>query len=60
VFYKRDRSEKNCDSIISESVDDLMTSADWCDYVYVFEWDRWLCTSMHLKKTEFLDKYFQD
>lgn len=60
VFYKRDRSEKKCDSIISESVDDLMTSADWCDYVYVFEGDRWLCTSMHLKKTEFLDKYFQD
>lgn len=60
VFYKRDRSEKNCDSIISKSVDDLMTAADWCDYVYVFEGDRWLCTSMHSRKTEFLDKYFQD
>jgi hypothetical protein len=61
VSYKRDRSEKGCDSKTHIHLVNLMSAAgEFCEFIYIFEGDRWIVTEMNLKKTEFLDKYFQD
>jgi hypothetical protein len=41
VSYRRDRCESGCESIISESIDELAEAADWCEYVYVFANGEW-------------------
>ena len=47
VYYQRDRGESDCGPDTVNSLDEFFSSADGCDYVYLFEANEWLCAKTY-------------